>query len=1255
MAVETAADFAAALTDLRVRAGMSVRDVSRVSGIPPATLGGYFSGRHLPPVTQPRVLARMLQALGVEACEVEHWRDELVRVRRTPGPRPRRATPYRGLESFRADDAEWYFGRDELAGDVRSRIEKLLEGDEPRFVTVVGASGSGKSSLLRAGVVPRVEGVGAVVCVPGADPVAALALAERALEEGLAERPAVLVVDQFEEVFHDRVDDAARSGFLERLAELASPDRHPACVVVAALRADFYGHAVAEPALFPLLDRQQVLVGPMSQDELRQAIVEPALRAGRPLELPLVELLLRDLAPRARAAQDVGVLPLLSHALLATWNQARGDQLTVADYLATGGIAGAVQQTAEEVYADLETPARRTARRLFSQLVSLDDDGVATRRRTDHADLVDDDNVAGVVETFVARRILSATEHTVEISHEVLLEAWPRLRRWLEQDQDSLRLRRRIALSAADWDAHGREPEALMRGGLLTVARGLAERAAESVPLAALERGYLDASIDHDDRRSAAERTRQARLRRLFVVVAVLAVVACLLSAYLIRAIGEARDQRNAADTARREALSRQVAIQSSQLATTDPALAAQLALSAYRIHPTVEARSALLEVTGRAQATRLTGPEGPMRAVGSPDGRTLAVVSVDGKVRFWDRPSDGEAPTLVATVPAGTGGNLFAAAYSPDGRTFAAGGVDGGLTVFDVSDPRRPRAWPTQPTGPASAVQFLAFSPDGSVLAAAASDPALFRWSLADRTPRMLPTTSGFGVSVGGVTISPDGRRYATASSDAKVRIWRQGAAARPLRLESEFAVGGEANYQFAVAFSPDGRRLAAAGKDKRVRVWDVSGPDPSLVTDRLRGFGSWVNGVVWSHDGTRLAAAASGGVLQVWSTDDWTVVDSMSAGANLTSVDFLAGDRQLAVGGIDGTTRLHRVVGPRVSGLGDNVWGIGYTSEGDRLYAGVGSQAPAVHAFDGGESLVLARVGKPLTGPAAAGALDGTVAVSPDGRLLAAGTANGALVVWRRADGDAWRRVGTLPAATQLIENVVFSADGRVLASSADDGSVDLYDTGGSGLPRQIADLDAQGLALGLAVNADASLVAVGTADNRIRVWHRVGTAYEQLDPLEGFENYVYALAFSPDGSVLAGGSTDKTVRRWAVRGTELTPLGEPLRGPRDTVFSLAFDGDRLAGASSDGSLWIWQLDGADAEHWARLRGSGPGLFQVALHPRRPEVTAAGGEGNLWSWSLDVDRAAEQVCAVSGTEISREEWEIHVPGAAYAPPCRS
>src|SRR5579875_11049 len=407
--IQTRTELGAALTQLREHHGFTVRDLARRLDVSPGTLGDYFAGRHVPSIAQRPLVRRLLEHLRVTAeDDVERWIAAIIRARNNSDRRTSRGTaPYQGLRAFEPDDADVFFGRDGETAALLDQLRRLAKepGESAAIVALVGPSGSGKSSLLRAGVVAAIlngaldteeEHWTCELTTPTSGPVA------RSAQQ-------VLVVDQFEEAF-TALDDAERAAYLEALAP-------PDGVAVLGLRADFYGSAAAEPVLLAALRHAQVLVGPMTEDQLRTAIVRPAQEAGARVEDGLVELILADLAPHDAhdRAHDAGALPLLSHALLATWERAAGKRLTIADYRSAGGIHGAVQRTAEEVYGSLTPGQQDVAHQVFVRLVHLDDDVAVTRRRVSPDELRQLPGVEEVLGRFVAGRLVTAEQDSVEI------------------------------------------------------------------------------------------------------------------------------------------------------------------------------------------------------------------------------------------------------------------------------------------------------------------------------------------------------------------------------------------------------------------------------------------------------------------------------------------------------------------------------------------------------------------------------------------------------------------------------------------------------------------------------------------------------------------------------------------------------------------------------------------------------------------------------------------------------------------------
>lgn len=1196
-------DLGKALTALRHRAGLTIRDLARRADLPKATADDYLRARHLPGPAQGQQFQSLLVACGVtEQDDLARWQDALLRVRAGSDGRSRRRRadeppPYRGLKPFEPEDAGLFFGRDDFVARV---LDRLDEG--PPLMFLIGASGSGKSSVLRAGLVPALAARGAptVVMVPGRDPVAAL-------ERALVSSPRVLIVDQFEELY------TLASGAADFVARLGKLD----ATVVAGLRADFFPMVASDPALVPALQSAQVVVPPLAEAELRAAIVEPPAARGVTVDDALVDLVLAEVERGA-----AGPLPLLSHAMLSAWEHGQGDRVTVADYKAAGGLRGAVQQSAEMAYADLGDAQRELARRMFLRLVSVDEDVITTKRRIDRAELPDD---TAVLEGFVSRRLITVDEAHVEISHDALLTAWPRLAEWVAADHAGLLVHRRLTRAAKEWQANGNDTQLLLRGTVLAGAEEWAADPDHDAAMNRLERAFLVAGVSA---REAEQRSARRRVRVLVRLVGAL-VVALLITVYsavhAVRAGDNAATQQRAAERARDEALSRQVAIESTRAAATDPALSQQLALAAYRISPTVDARSALLDATASGLVDRRLGASGPTAMKLNPAGTVLAVSdALTGEVvlrgyaanRIGDRL--GVVPAQAATD------QVYALGFSPDGTTLAIGGVAGKVRLFDVKDPAHPAGLPALPGGGGGAIESLAFAPDGSRLVAGGDRPSLRSWTRSGDAWRETPIAGGEGVEQA-VAFSPDGQTLAAGGSTGVLQRWRAGKLTSVRVTDSTITV---------VAFAPNGSDVLVGAKDHSVTI---------VGTSRRRlttGFTTWVNAAAYSPDGKLLAVGGSNGTIAVFDAAGAERVDTIAGSAQITGLAYTKDSATLLAAAADGTVRGFPARPRVVSGAGGPVFSVGYSKAGDRLVV--------ASTGDGGRVSVWSPGSPTLTGmtvPAWLGGTDGTSAVSPDGRLIAAGSSSGRVVV---VGGAAPMQ---LSGATSVIEMLAFSPDGKVLAAASDDGFVHLWGVlGNAVLPK----LNAGGLSAAVAFSPDGKLLAAASVDRTVHLWDVRDPAHARPVATPGaFGNYAWSVAFSPDSATLAAGGADDTIRLWDVRDpAHPRSLGPSLTGPTHYVYSLAFspDGRTLAASGGDGSVWTWHdRQPTMALHAANAGGS---TYALTYSPSGTVLAAAGNSGKITFWDTDPAAAATAVCS-AGDFLSEAEWKQYVPGAPYSDFC--
>ena len=570
--------------------------------------------------------------------------------------------PFKGLASFEPVDADYFFGRERLVAELVARLVGA------RFLGIVGPSGSGKSSVLRAGLLPALaEGVlpgserwRRLLLRPGERPLDELRRvlvsgARDPLVEALDALPAnerlLLAVDQLEELFTACRSEAERAAFADTLARAAA-DPEGRAVVVVALRADFYGRFAAYPGLAELLGANHVLVGPMQASELRRVVELPAGRVGLRVEPELADALVDDVEG------EPGALPLLSTALLELWQKRQDNALALAAYRESGGVHGAVARLAEGTYARIPDGRKPLVRAIMLRLVGEGEGDAPVRRRAPLAelDLERNEDVADVLATLADSRLVTVGEGSVEVAHEALLREWPRLREWIEEDAEGRRLRRHITEAATEWDAAGRDQGELYRGARLAAA--LEWTADHALDLNELEREFVTESREVSERETKRARRTNRRLRALLAGVAVLLAAALAGGIFAVIQRGEARD----AETAQ---LAQRLGAQA--LVEEDLDRSLLLARQAVAIDDSPQTRSYLLSDLLRAPAVTgvMHGESDILRAIAvSPDGRTLAVGDSNAGLLFFD------ARTYERIgEPLPVRGGVESVAYSPDGR----------------------------------------------------------------------------------------------------------------------------------------------------------------------------------------------------------------------------------------------------------------------------------------------------------------------------------------------------------------------------------------------------------------------------------------------------------------------------------------------------------------------------------------------------------------------------------------------------------
>ncbi|MBB5802043.1 WD40 repeat protein [Saccharothrix ecbatanensis] len=1034
--------------------------------------------------------------------------------------------PYPGLRGFTTEEAGWFHGRAHVVTDLLVRLADQLVRPEP--TVLMGASGSGKSSLLRAGLLPAAADWPWVIVTPGADPIGTLAAA---VAERTGDDPAVLarriragrldvtkrlliVVDQFEELFTHGADESDRAAYAAALADAGLG------LVVLAVRADFVEHCIGLPPLRRTLTRS-VILGPLSVDELSQAITAPAAAVGAAVEPGLPARLIADLGG---PDYDPGALPRLAHALRETWHQRQSDTLTLAAYLATGGIDGAVARTAEQVHANLSPADQAVLRTTVLSMVAVQDSGTVTRRRA----VVPP---GPVLDELVSARLVTVDHDGAQLSHEALLSAWPRLRAWVDEDRDVLLARRRLADAAQRWAEAGRDPGDLPRGPRLAATLSLADGRTDLPPV---EREYVDAG------RRARRRSRAGRAAAAFGAATVVVVVA-IAATVAVLARGESAQR-----------LSRQLATES--LTTDDPVQSVRDALRAWNADTTPEARSALLSAVARVPPVLFTEQDHPAFTTAltidvDPEGRRVAVSGFGGELLVWDVAER----RAVLAAERRSGKHIDTVRFSADGTRLAVSGVGTGTTVWNV--------------GSASVEHIIdggntaAWSPDGTLAVAVSGRVELWRGGSRVRT-------FGSGGWITDLRFRPDGLRLAVGRQDGAVELWDPAGERVALRTEHGDALPDSRNVVH-VAFAAS--YLVTSRVDDAVRLWhpDTAEPLGELAPARGRLALLGAGDRVLTSDLAELSALspATGEVMVEYEGNPDPVIGLASAGGTVAAT---TGDAVVVW-----RPNPHRFDGPHSSTTGtgadtadDTVWITadrgkvevlnGEPVTGVDVRTGPRGHRAVVRRPTGGEEVtVTAPDGTRRPVPLPTGSAVIAFAVSAD--LIAVSlrpmgkTTGNEVRVWE-LDTLAERGHFEIPYAAR---GLLFSPDGAWLAGEiVGDVSVwsRVWDTG-SFTQQEGRVEDKLDVAIGF--HGGSLVVAAG------------GTA-RFTDPATGHVKReitvgpVTALAFAPDGGTLATISDDRTdVRLWDVES------GEPLatvQGHRSPPTRLAFTSAEVASAGDE-----------------------------------------------------------------------------------------
>jgi WD40 repeat protein/serine/threonine protein kinase len=1203
--------------------------------------------------------------------------------------------PFPGLTAYGQDDAARFVGRERESAACLNRVRT-----QP-LLAVVGPSGAGKSSFVQAGIVAALpDGWRAITVRPGPAPLASLAarldavgIDARDLRGDLGEHPGalgallrahaaargetiVLVVDQLEELFTLCADPAERALYGEALIRAARTGDEPVRVI-ATLRDDFLLKAEALPAFTARLSQSLQLITTPAEADLRRILTEPVRRVGYEFDDPALpdEMV-------AAVAGTPGALALLSFTASRLWElrDRRFRQLSRKAYQSLGGVGGALAQHAEHTLGEMPPDEQRMVRELFRHAVTADGTRAVLSRAEIDQVLGGGPGASAAVEKLIAARLLTVSEgegggERVEVTHEALLDAWPRLVGWRREDAEGARLRDQLRAAARQWQERGRPTGLLWRGEALTEYVLWRSR-------------YPGALTDVEEAFAAASRTDAARGKRLrtallgaTIAVLVIGVVGLLLANQRVsrqRARAEAAQRQaeisrlEAEDNARKlqDNLQSQFASQGRRLILADeplpglaylaraaelgaagpahdflvaqgvqategrlhelrygaPVLSVSFSPDGQRLLAAGEAFEARLwDADSGAQVARLEHDVAVHRAAFSPDGALVATGLSDGSVGLWHTDSAVRRHLL---EPGGAA--VRGLAFDPAGDRLVALGGDGGVTVWNVAEGRlqvRLRS-PTSSVRNALVASPIAFSPGGDKLAIGDDTGAVFVWRTSDW--QKLAVLPGAVSRVHAVRFSPDGRSILVGRADATAVLWDV-ATRRVLHT-----LGHRADVN-GVSFSPDGRWIATASNDHTAVLWDAAS-GRSLAT--LEGHAAGVNVATFSADGAVLVTASDDKTVQMWepSTGERLARFTGHRGSVLDMALDPVGKR-LATAGYDGSAIVWRAEPQRqrqrLVGHRGIVHAAVFSPDGAQVVtAGEDGTARVWHTGTGRELLVL-RHDTPVR----------RAAFSPDGSLLATAGEDGVARLWETSSG---RELSLLEGHTRRIHGLAWHRDGSALLTASGDGTVKWWQLPHGQLRRSWVAHGGQPV-LSVAISPDGTGIATAGLDNATRLW--AAATGEEIRSFADPETR-FTVAFDPAGRRLLSATYRQSAEIRAV--DDGAALSELLGHAGDVLAAdWSARGDLVVTASIDGTAGIW--DAATGDLLARLDHRGDQVWAAGFAPDGRRVVTAGSNGAAVLWRLPrFDGAREDLATVLRCRVPFEvTGDRLVPREASAEGC--
>ncbi|MEH2390136.1 MAG: caspase family protein [Nostoc sp.] len=1057
-------------------------------------------------------------------------------------------SPYRGLQAFDKEHAKFFFGRQKVVSLIQQKLTQA------NFLPIIGASGSGKSSVVRAGLIPVLEKNGWRILepiLPGVQPLAELKRAFTQLferteireisafidTEGLStviyrltgSERCLLVVDQFEEIFTLGSQEEERQRFIELLTQVSQGQ----LAIVTTMRADFLEYCLNYKSLTQLIQEQAVYMPPLVGAELEEAIASPANLQGYQLERGLLGTIQQEVV-----GQEKGCLPLLQFALTELWEQRdrQAHQLTVAKFKELGGVIGALERHAEKLYVSFTEQPQAWVKRIFLKLVRTGAEGKDTRQRQPKQELLslarekpdEEQVIKQVIEKLIQGRLIvtyteAKEEVWIDLAHEALIDGWRRLREWRQQDRDLRQLSDRLADALQEWLHKEEDEKYLMPRGLLAEVQKNWEKLKPDLSSPAQK--FYQRSVAYEQHQIATleKALTESRLREKAARVLNLLTVKPLDSLLLaIQSMGENREQM------------------------PDKVLNTVLTC----LHRVIEIVRVPIPLEGHKKSVT--------SVAFSPDGKMIASGSLDNKVRLWNIQGNS-----ISNPFCGHKNSVWSVAFSPDGKMIASGSYDETVRLWNLQG--KPIGQPF--IGHKNAVWSVAFSLDGQMIVSASSDRTVRLWNLHGE-PIGQPL-QGHEDNVCAVAFSPDGKMIVSGSNDKTVRLWNLHG--EPIGQPFQ----GHEDNVCAVAFSPDGKMIVSGSNDKTLRLWNLENILSWEIQGHPTGQPFWghedtVYSVAFSPDGQQIVSSSNDNTIRLWNLQGQLNSEALSGQNNsifkensFWSVAFSPDGQQIVSSGDHNKVLLWDIksysVGQPFRGHQNYVTSVAVSPNGQMIVTASDDSTvrlwdiqgnPIGDSFFGHEHYVL------------------TVAFSPNGQIIASSGCDGTVRLWNLQ--------GNLIAPpfqgdVNSVGAVAFSLDGKMIVTGNNNGTIRLWDLEGNPIAQPFRGHEC--LVNSVAFSPDGQMIVSGSWDDTVRLWDLQGNLIGQ--PLQGHENYVNSVAFSPDGQMIVSGSWDKTVRLWDLQGN---PICQPFQGHEDYVNSVAFspDGQMIVSGSRDNTVRLWDIEG-------------------------------------------------------------------------------